>query len=137
MLSIDYIAGCVDGEGCITLAVPGRNTDCYIPKIIITNTNFEILRALARTLDLWRIDYKLNISKHANRKEKTCYILVIQKQQSVYNFCSDLFHSLKVKQRQAKILMEYIELRQIEGKYGKQHKIHRNSLFTEMKQLNK
>ncbi len=137
MLSIDYIAGFVDGEGCITLAAPSTKTDCYIPKILITNTNFEILRALAYTLELWNIEFKLSATAHKNRKRKICYILVIQKQESVYSFCNELRTRLKVKQRQAEILVEYITLRHIEGKYGKCHLLRRNELFAEMKMLNK
>lgn len=45
---IIYFAGIVDGEGCITYAKEGSNKRNYQPRLMITNTNEDLMKWLLK-----------------------------------------------------------------------------------------
>lgn len=137
MLTVEYLAGFFDGEGCFFLRKPTGTSTCNMPLVTVCNTNFEIMRAIAYTLDSWNVDYKFRNSRPVKGNRKPSYDITIQKRKSVYEFCCIMRGHLKVKYEQNEILIKYIELRDVEGRKGKMHQYARAVLFSRIRELNK
>ena len=95
-----YLAGFVDGEGCVSLAwrkVRGKN---YItPNIQITNTNKEIIEWIASEIPGHIHERK---EKRVNRKDSWCYQISGNK---ALELIKDIYPYLKVKRQQADVVM--------------------------------
>ncbi len=105
-----YIAGFVDGEGSIMI-------NCYKPKhkerkafrgrFEVANTNKPIIEYIKNRFDLGEIrQYKKRSLKH-----KQAYYFQIGKQQEIIKALEQILPYLKIKQEQAKILIEWCKLR--------------------------
>lgn len=136
MLSVEYIAGFIDGEGSFML-LRDKNNRTYRPRCIISNTDIDVLRAIKYTFRLWDIKCNIHIQYSASVRYKQCYVLQVVERTSLYNLCLILQPHLTIKQRRAEIIMRYIELRRDEGIRGRVHEREEQELFDELKQLNK
>lgn len=113
MLSIEYVAGFMDGEGCFGFQ-KGRYAK-YKPLISVGNTNVSIIRALLYTFQIWGIEARLSTEESRLRRQKDFYRILINKRDSVYMLCQILHPCLKIKQPNADAIMQFIEARRTEG----------------------
>jgi len=99
-----YIAGLLDGEGCIglNLTTTSLNKRCYYPHISITNTNKEVLEWVKITVGKGTVTLKPN--KNPNYKQSYHWriygYLAIQ-------FIKKIYPYLKIKKLQAETIMQY------------------------------
>jgi hypothetical protein len=107
-----YIAGAIDGEGCITVASrkrKGHNIPTFEPKIIITNTSRRWLEEM-KTL----IPGCITVSAYAGKGKyrRNCYHLVVANMRVLKEVLKELIPHLVLKKRQAELMLKYIELRE-------------------------
>ena len=100
---LTYIAGFVDGEGCITLVPRKKKGKCngYFARISIANTNLEILT--------WIKSYFggcLSLRKRRSPRHKPAWELLFSEIQAE-EFVKVIMPWLRIKRRQAKVLLEY------------------------------
>ena len=106
-----YVAGFIDGEGCITITKSKRrraSSYCYALNVVISNTNLESLELIQKyyggkivklqTHSLWVGRYALRIGTHES------HVLI-----------KDLTGYFIVKRKQARVALIFMEIKQ---KYG-------------------
>ena len=99
---LSYIAGFVDGEGCINIVVANRKkSKTHVVTLTIGNTNKEVLTWISSVFGFGRI-HLVNRSKKSNWK--ICYGLRWCAQQAE-DVISAIYPWLKVKKRQAEIAL--------------------------------
>jgi len=107
-LTLEYIAGFVDGEGCFTILKWGRNSHC--PVFCLTNTNLQILEDIQKYLSL---KTKISIKNPNNPDWKTCYELHTNNINDCKSIATLLEPYLRLKQKRAQIIMQYPRARHI------------------------
>jgi hypothetical protein len=109
-----YIAGIVDGEGCISITMQERRTRNfernlyreYSPYIRITNTNLELLNWIKL-----RFPYSsITSSKRENNNWKIAHRLSILTSDQL-DFLEKIEQYLVLKRRQSDILKEFLKVR--------------------------
>lgn len=105
-----YIAGILDGEGCIQVRLLKRKTQKWNnlkTEIIITNTCKELIEWLSRKLSL-----SIHEKQHKNPKWKTCYYVKIGNIYECLLFLKAVLPYLIAKRKQAeeaiKLISEYL-----------------------------
>lgn len=107
-----YIAGLVDGEGMITVsvkknnAIPGKGGSPIQPLITISNTNKELIDYLKSLLHGSTLK-----TIHAKGRRKDCWTLQIARLLDVKALLEQIVPYLRVKKRQAKLLIEFCNVR--------------------------
>jgi len=96
-LSKEYIAGFVDGEGCVSLA--WRLKKYVTPSLQITNTNLDVLILIQ---DIYGGTVSKRIEKRLNRKDSWCLSMFGN---LAMNLIRDIEPFLVVKKSQAEIIM--------------------------------
>lgn len=96
---IIYAAGFFDGEGCITA---GPKTF----RITVTNTNKEVLDWLCHAFG-GNVNQSWG-NKKINPKHNKAWKLVITRKPVVVAFLSQIYPYLKIKQREAKVCLNYL-----------------------------
>jgi len=101
-LSKRYVAGFIDGEGCIGF---GRTRKTIFPRVLVVNTNRQILEQLQR-------QFAGDIYPIAHRKSgwKSSWSWRISWTQAV-NFLDDLWPFLRIKRDQALVVFAWDENR--------------------------
>ena len=102
-----YIAGFVDGEGCITLIETkrkDRGNNRLAPIIAIANTNKEGLEWIAKRLEVNRIV----VTSKQTEKWKRGYQLKIEAINRVYEVLEAILPYLVIKKEQAQLVMGFI-----------------------------
>jgi hypothetical protein len=109
-----YIAGFIDGEGCITLTNPKKVNTRFVGEILIVNTNIFVLRWIKH-----RILGNLNKRKKQSPNHKTAYCLKISKREDIIRILDNIYPYLKIKDRQARIILDLLKSRDsIKNKFG-------------------
>jgi len=127
-----YLAGIIDGEG--TLRVMRALKLWYAPFIQITNTNKAIMDWLQKLLGEKGIGhtYHEKYSKKPNHRPKHVYN--IASVQGVKQILDQIAHLLVIKKEQAKLLLEFIEMKENKADYGVLSR--EREIFEELKRLN-
>lgn len=135
MLSIDYVAGFFDGEGCIMFA---QTKGHYYPKAIFYNSNLNIMRALEYTLNSWGIDcrYRKRSKQNSIDGRKDQYVISLQNMDAIYLFCQIVRQALKIKQPHAEAVIRFIEAKRIDAR-DEQLKDVKTQAVMEVKSLNR
>jgi len=132
-----YIAGFVDGEGCISL---GRKKDnsyrrhhTYQLVVTISNTRKEILEWLHK-----KFGGHFRISHPPSKSRNKVWVWAILCRKAI-NFLKEIYPYLKIKKSQAKLAMEYYELVNPCGNHTFDPKNweKRDKIYNQMKILNK
>lgn len=107
-----WIAGFIDGEGCLTISKQvrtNRPSDAWRPMITVANTNQESLNILK---NIYGGTLRFNNEKRCNKKTGvkwsdswTWYC----PQSKVVEFCNDLIPYLIIKKRNAEILIVFMD----------------------------
>ena len=98
-LNIHYIAGFFDGEGCISGQMQGI-------RIIITNTNLQILKDINHYFGFGKITNKLRTSKDVYRKP--CYQWICWSKDAE-QFLKIIYPYLRQKKTQAKLALRFCD----------------------------
>ena len=128
-----YIAGFLDGEGCITIFKRNRyKVPLYVPSIQITNTNQEILKWIKLKVRKGRI-IKL---KGESRKSfwKDTYRWILTNRKDMFEFLKMIFPYLQVKEKQAFIIFQF---KREQNPLSNEKRIIKEKLYQQMKLLNK
>lgn len=59
--NIAWLAGIIDGEGCITIVKSGKGNKYLVPVVAIVNTNKAIITKICEILDIADISYCIRI----------------------------------------------------------------------------
>lgn len=107
-LDIRYIAGFIDGEGCISITKTKKRmaggADRYFPYLAISNTNLSILQELQA---LYPVGRKISVRpKISNRRQ--CYGIRWDGNE-LRRFLQDLIPHLREKKLQAILVLEFME----------------------------
>jgi len=113
ILSVEYLAGFIDGEGYIGITFQRKKethyqsaSARYHPYLIITNNNYEILNDIKNFIGSGHI-YKL--SRSYNHKQGFQYKLT--ELESLKRILDLIQPYLKIKQKQCELLLTFIDLR--------------------------
>ena len=99
-----YLAGIIDGEGMITIEKQ-RRSDSFHPKIAITTTNKNLSNWLQEKVNTSCV---ISQNKHPTWKAKyECFIHGY----SCKPILENILHFLKIKDKHAKLVLEFINLR--------------------------
>jgi len=107
-----YVAGFVDGEGCISLTLK-RNKDYFTVhvKIIIANTNFAIIKLLKEKFGGY-IGHQKGVAN-----KRTVYNLQLSYNRAIV-FLEKIYPYLIIKRKQAELAFEFYKLIQQGKKLG-------------------
>lgn len=104
-----YIAGFLDGEGCITVSLSTVNGVHYAyPCIDITNTNKDVLEWICGTIGQ-PLKGSLGVQKRLKRTQRDGWELRIRGRLQMVVLLRQIAPYLKVKRKQAEILLRYLE----------------------------
>ena|SRR3990167_8609842 len=104
-----WLAGIVDGEGCIQIVRMWRRTDySYRPEIHITNTNKLILNETSKLIEIIT-GKKTKMFPTKNGNPKIVYRVRLQDKNSCLALIKSLLPFLIGKRKQAIILLEYLK----------------------------
>lgn len=121
-----YLAGIIDGEGCITIGA-GRRNDCinYNAIILVQNTSKELIDWLQKYFGGY-----VYLSKKETDKNKAAWMWRITKQKEVELILLAVLPYLVIKREQAKILLSFVRLPS-----GKNPEV-RGKLYNQIRLLN-
>ncbi len=103
-----YLAGIVDGEGCLTLKKSGRNRQNFSALLTISNTSLSLLKEINKMLGgLGNINQKRSYNKNC----KPVYELRFSKREILLPLLEKLQHYLKLKKKQCQLLLEFLKIR--------------------------
>jgi len=104
---LGYLAGIVDGEGCITL-VADRRRGNYRPLVYVCNMNEEVIKYVNAVLNPFG---RLKVHDYRRGKKKPIHSVTINRYHDAYIVLSKLIPYLKGKRRQAELILEFINMR--------------------------
>ena len=128
-----YLAGIMDGEG--TLRVMRALKKWYAPFIQITNTDKVLMDWLQQILGVKGIGCMYYEGKRKNPKHKPKYVYNIASVQGVKQILEQTIDILKIKHRQAILLLEFISLKEEKADYGVLPR--EKEIFEELTKLNR
>ena len=113
-----YIAGLIDGDGCLNINVrkSQHNVNRYIPQILFINTNKEIIKRYCSVLSNYEVGYYVNFriaGKTTNRRRWDIITSGVRRSEKLCSLLSDIFVS---KNEQCKILLDYCRYRLLHEK---------------------
>lgn len=142
---IAYIAGLIDGEGTIRLGkfVEKNWNPKYNPALSFVNTNLEVVELVKEFIKAERV-YVHDGSKKGFKGNKPCYKAVICGTKKVIEPLEKLLPYLRIKKKQAELVLKYCreyKPRPGRGKKGKNYRsekenIFRESIYQQIKRLN-
>ena len=103
-LTMEYIAGFVDGEGSFVIAITPRNH--YFPFFCISNTNRQILVDIQK---YFHVRLKFRSIKRKDPKRKIVYELRTSNIYGAKSIARQLLPFLRIKYSQAEIIIQYPE----------------------------
>jgi len=101
-LTLEYIAGFVDGEG--TLSITRHKKGTYRPLFEISNTYLQVLKDIRKHFS---ITTKLAIKRGKKANWKPCYALRVNGIDECKSIAMLLEPYLRIKKEQAQIIMQY------------------------------
>lgn len=123
-----YLAGFIDGEGCICfLKQTRKNRERYTPCITIVNTNKEIIEWINGKIPYFNLHVSTRPKNH-----KDMYIIETRKQMPIKYILQMMIPYLKVKKEQAELMLEYINNR-LSGVYVSRNR----KIYHQLKELNR
>lgn len=131
-VDVAWLAGILDGEGCIQLAFRkdrfGKSVNC---KVLISNCNFSLLKkaqTVIQTITHKKFDMRLNpchragTVRNGKKRNYNFYEIHVIGQRAIRSLCEALLPYLTSKKEQASILVEFCrvrkEKRHVNSQYG-------------------
>ena len=132
---IIYLAGFVDGEGCLNLKSSKRQRSAA--RFTLSNTNHGVLLFIQFKLEQLDITVSLNeIRRNTPGNRQRCWCIEAA-QNSVGKLCKLLFPYLIVKSQQAELLSRFVFLRELEGSTGNTFEDEESEIYLKLKTLNR
>lgn len=131
-----YVAGIVDGEGCISIASHNKRRNTFYPRVCVAMTKANKLLRLLKN----KYGGSLLVHKLKSRKVETRWLVTCRQAE---NFLRNIYPYLRIKQKNAELVFELnerISLGMPNGKNicklaGDEVKA-RRQIFDEMRKLN-
>jgi len=98
MSKLDYLAGLLDGEGC--LAITSQN-GTYSATVTIVNTEKVLMRWLKKNFN-----GRISVSRYAKGNRRTCYRWVVDKQKDIVELLNKVKSRLVIKKEQANCILK-------------------------------
>jgi len=135
-LTLQYIAGFVDGEGCIGFSNRSPKQNRYYVYLRVANTNQQILNDIKAYFGIGSIQVANSSHKNGNRKTVYYYQVVCRKAVKVITL---LLPYLRVKQVQAKLVIDFQSRVKFYGYNNKNQKLFewQEGYYKKMRKLNK
>ena len=76
---LSWLAGILDGEGCIMLTIP-PTLGFHVCKVQITNTDEGIIKEVERILQDWQVTYYKRKQSSSKTTRKDCFVIQICRQ---------------------------------------------------------
>ena len=115
MVSLEYVAGFFDGEGCFSFAMYFTGTHAYLtPQANVGNNDVKVLEQIKFVLELNEI--KSNLHKQKNRLPFT--VLNITGRANLLKLVQKLAPYLVVKRQQAKCFEQYLTAKTLVEAYS-------------------
>ena len=118
-----YLAGLIDGEGCITGYVTKRRR--FHSRITISNTDLALMDWIKGKVNFFHI-YK---SSHYSNKHKQGYVAQIGNRYEIYSFLRCVSPYLVIKKERANRLIDLIRDRIVSGKFLSDNVVERAMKF--------
>jgi len=135
-LTLEYIAGFVDGEG--SFMIKKKYGGDYSPAFSIANTDKQVIYDIRQYFSL---SVNIGIAKAPTPKHKIAYRLKTLNIDDCKSIARLLEPHLRIKQEQAKIIMQFYRSNQtrIAGKFSTDFstRAHNHKLYTKITRLNK
>ena len=113
-VDLSWLAGIVEGEGCITLERGGDRRKSgnrfLIPTIVIANTNPILILAVRTVLDRIQVHYDIREKKWTNGWKTTIRLRIIN-QANVGRFLECIRPFMRSKTSQCDLVLSFIKLR--------------------------
>lgn len=134
-MNFSYVAGIIDGEGCISFSHQKKDNK-FIPYVSISNTNLNLITRVKDFCKENGINSRISTRKSKIETHKTCYGLSF-----FYNNATKLINNVKseliVKKEQAKLLTEnYVAYVSRNGKYTEENLRIKLSIIHKIRNLN-
>lgn len=111
-----WLAGIVDGEGCISLNVAVRwDTVILQPRISVTNTNQQLIEEVARIARLAGLAYHISNRQAVREKRLPISVLESVGQKRVRKWVDVLLPRLRGKTKEIRLLNGFITSREMRG----------------------
>lgn len=111
-----YFAGLIDGEGCITICRTNRkdlgaNYFTYSPRVLLGNTNENIILGYINYLKAMEITYWVNTDCKRKPNRRYAWNILVGGMPGQKKLLTSLLPYLKGKKALAELLLEYIDRR--------------------------
>ncbi|MGD9643968.1 MAG: LAGLIDADG family homing endonuclease [Elusimicrobiales bacterium] len=111
-VELGWLAGLIDGEGCITLT-RAHQRDSIRPILQITNTSLPLLEKAQRLIEELS-GKRPNIKIQSNRGKfgyRTCYIIQIRRHATIASVLRALTPHMVAKREQTELVLAFVESR--------------------------
>lgn len=103
-----YIAGIIDGEGCITLSksVDTRTKNCletYRPFITVETTSYELQQYLANITGQGKVKRNAQVGNHKDR-----YLWCLAGKKVIQKFLLEIQSYLVIKKKHAEVMLDFL-----------------------------
>ena len=133
-----YVAGLIDGEGCITITwhrnrskSSGKDNPRFLPYITVTNTKMEIINWLLENFG------GSFTTAHRTNGWNDCHTWYLCTRDTVRVFLETIEPYVIIKKPQIKMLTAFLDLGNSPGKHDDFLEEDRADIFLSMKELNK
>ena len=107
-ITLGWLAGIIDGEGCIGLYNIRPKSPIIRPMICIVNTNEKLINEVKSILDFYSIIYYAYKYQNKNKAWKPSYRVNIQSKQDCKKLLDLVGDYLVIKKEQSNIVLEFI-----------------------------
>ena len=134
--NLAYIAGFIDGEGCIGLSSRRKGSKRHYIYLRVANTNRKVLDYMKKYFQVGSIQVANTTWKRPNNKVAYYYQVVCRKAVTILKL---LIPFLKLKQKQAKLAIKFQSKIAYLGYYNKNSKLFnwQYQFYKKMRSLNK
>jgi len=140
VISLDYIAGFIDGEGCIGISMlTKRENLTFCPKITICNTDKIVLINIQKFLhEKFNTGGSLSLDcKHKKGKWKDAWVLCFGSKADLITLCTAIKSLLLIKAKQAQLILDFYNHKDSNHyRMTDDMRFHRAFIYTKMRQLN-
>jgi hypothetical protein len=109
-----YLAGILDGEGCIHLSFRAGKTEGkgnFNRRVQITNTSAVLVDFVTEFLTTQEIPFYVQWNRHVGKNHRPYATIMLSKLEGIKKFLSALLPYLRIKKRQAELMLEFVDSR--------------------------
>jgi len=136
MLSVEYVAGFFDADGCVTISKIKRSPQAYPIAFRFDNGSYNVLKLMQYMLELCEIKMHLR-RKKVSGNSAPAWRLETNKSSEVTKICLLLQPHLVVKQKEVELTLEFLRYRKVakDTKMRNAFKDEKFALYKRIKEL--